>query len=185
MNGFTTGRSVSRRTALTGLGAGGLGLALTAAVRPAAAQDATPGATAGHPLVGTWVMDFGDGSAPVVNAFTADGIFIDAGFGIAGAWAATGPSTAAFTWVLVTQEEGFSGYVTVSGAIEVDATGDAWTNTYADTTVAADGTVVATGAPSTASAKRLRVVLDGAPGAPLAEVPTWTPAPPAAATPAP
>jgi hypothetical protein len=120
----------------------------------------------------------------VVNAFTADGIFLDPGFGISGAWEATGPTTAAYTWVLILQEEDFAGYVVVGGAIEVAATGDAWTSTSADTTVAADGTVVATGIPSTATAKRLRVVAEGAAGTPLAEVPPWTPAPPEPGTPA-
>ena len=148
-----------------------------------AAQEATPSVTVGHPLVGTWIMDFGDGSAPAVNVFTSDGIFLDTGFGISGAWVATGPTTAAFTWVLISQEEDFSGYITVSGTIEVDATGNAWTNTYVDTTVAADGTVIATGTPSTASAKRLRVVPEDASGAPLAEVPSWSPVSAAPGTP--
>jgi hypothetical protein len=177
---------VSRRAALAGLGAGGLGLALTS-TRPAAAQEATPGATAGHPLVGTWVMEFlpeDDASAPVVNVFTADGIFFDVGADFAGVWAATGPTTAAFTFIGIIEEEGFSGYVAVRGAIEVDATGDAWTNTYAVMTVAADGTVVETGPPSTARARRLRLIAEGALGRPLAEVPAWTPALPEAATPA-
>ena len=49
-------RSVSRRAALAGLGAGGLGLALATA-RPAAAQDAA--AMASHPLVGTWLESTG------------------------------------------------------------------------------------------------------------------------------
>lgn len=44
--------SVSRRTALAGLGAGGLGVALAAA-RPAAAQDAAA-EMAKHPIVGFW-----------------------------------------------------------------------------------------------------------------------------------
>src|SRR5688572_8515608 len=38
--------SLSRRAALAGLGAGGLGLAVAATARPLAAQDATPGAPA-------------------------------------------------------------------------------------------------------------------------------------------
>jgi hypothetical protein len=129
-------------------------------------------------------MDFGDGSAPVVDVFTADGIFLDAGFGISGVWEATGPRTAAFTWVLVNQDEGFSGYITVTEEIELDATGGAWTNTYVDTTVAADGTVVATGESSTATAKRLSVVPEDTRGMPLPAVSTWIPAPPADATPA-
>ena len=47
-----TDRSVSRRTALAGLGAGGLGAALALAGRPAAAQGTD---LAGHPLAGAWL----------------------------------------------------------------------------------------------------------------------------------
>src|SRR5687768_1383285 len=48
-----TGASVSRRAALAGLGASGLGLALAAPVRHASAQDAAVDLT-GHPVVGLW-----------------------------------------------------------------------------------------------------------------------------------
>ncbi len=54
---MTTSRikaSVSRRSALAGLGAGGLGVALAATAQSVAAQDATADATANHPLVGVW-----------------------------------------------------------------------------------------------------------------------------------
>jgi hypothetical protein len=44
---------VSRRAALAGVSAGSLGLALATTVGHTAAQDATPTATVGHPLVGT------------------------------------------------------------------------------------------------------------------------------------
>jgi hypothetical protein len=48
-------RSLTRRTALAGLGAGGLGLALPHRGGAAIAQEG--GADlAGHPLVGTWVV---------------------------------------------------------------------------------------------------------------------------------
>ncbi len=49
-----TDRPVSRRTALAGLGAGGLGVALAAAARPAVAQDAAID-MATHLMVGTWL----------------------------------------------------------------------------------------------------------------------------------
>ena len=54
MSTSTTRQSVSRRTALAGLGAGGLGLALAAAAHPAAAQDAATDPSK-HPIVGTWL----------------------------------------------------------------------------------------------------------------------------------
>ena len=53
---MTTSRSdssVSRRAAVAGLGAGGLGLVMTG--RGASAQDAD---MATHPIVGAWTLDF-------------------------------------------------------------------------------------------------------------------------------
>jgi hypothetical protein len=61
-----TGRSVSRRTALTGLGAGGLGLALAASVRQASARDDAAD-MAGHPMVGTWLSGFTPSSLNVTH----------------------------------------------------------------------------------------------------------------------
>ena len=66
-----TGNAVSRRTALAGLGAGGLGLALAATARPAAAQDATAEAMANHPIVGAWMVAAPTG--PALAVFLADG----------------------------------------------------------------------------------------------------------------
>jgi len=74
-----TSRSVSRRTALAGLGAGGLSLALATA-RPADAQDAAS-EMASHPVVGLW--QFNGGFSPIPGApdwafhiFHADGTFV-------------------------------------------------------------------------------------------------------------
>ena len=53
MTSSTTDSLMSRRSALAGLGAGGLGLTLANAARPANAQDASPG-FANHPIVGVW-----------------------------------------------------------------------------------------------------------------------------------
>jgi hypothetical protein len=163
-------------------------LALVATAGQAAAQDATP-TTAGHPLVGTWVIDNDtstDTGAPPVAVFTSDGTFTDAAAGFSGVWAATGPTTATHNFLgIIDNQDGFSGYVIVGGPIEVDATGDAWTQTYTVTTVAADGTVVATSPPGTARAMRLQVIPPDGFGKALAEVPVWTPAAPPDATPAP
>src|SRR5215213_2274268 len=73
MNTSGTRKSVTRRTALAGLGAGGLGVALAASVRTAAAQDAT----AAGPLVGTWQWGAAAGlPEPIWFAiFHADGTF--------------------------------------------------------------------------------------------------------------
>lgn len=65
-------QAVSRRTALAGLGAGGLGVALAATVHPAAAQDAE---MVNHPMVGTWLA----GRAPNdlgITHISPDGNFL-------------------------------------------------------------------------------------------------------------
>ena len=62
---------LSRRTALAGLGAGGLGLALATTSRPAAAQDAAS-EMAHHPLVGTWLSGTGPNDI-AINYWGADG----------------------------------------------------------------------------------------------------------------
>ena len=89
---------VSRRTALASLGAGGL--ALAAVTRQASAQDATPAAMAGHPLVGTWIVDpepDNPANVPSLVTYSSDGIVIDPAAGFAGSWKPTGPRTAVFT----------------------------------------------------------------------------------------
>ena len=178
---------VSRRLALARLGAVGAALGIGGRLRPAAAQDGSPEATARHPLVGTWVIDNDtttDTGAPPVAVFTSDGTFTDAAAGFSGVWEPTGPTTAAMNFLgVIDNQNGFSGYIALSGPIEVDATGDAWEQTYRVMTVAADGTVLETSPPSQARAKRLRVIAESALGTALAEVPAWAPAPPA--TPAP
>jgi hypothetical protein len=65
-----TDRPVSRRTALAGLGAGGIGLAFAATARQASAQDAAT-AMATHPIVGTWMVSTPAG--PAMAVFLADG----------------------------------------------------------------------------------------------------------------
>ena len=86
---------ISRRTALAGLGAGGLGLALSA--RGTSAQDAT--AMADHPMVGMWLAMANpprrgeDPQFPAPSLFAADGTvilgFVPAEIGMAGEEAAT------------------------------------------------------------------------------------------------
>lgn len=75
---MTTHRTdtVSRRSALVGLGAAGAGLAL-ATVHPAAAQDATPDALASHPIVGVWLlMNATVPPSPSTVIFAADGTVV-------------------------------------------------------------------------------------------------------------
>ena len=56
--------TASRRAALAGLGAGGLGLVLAASVPNAAAQEASADALASHPIVGAWNAMTPGGPAP-------------------------------------------------------------------------------------------------------------------------
>jgi hypothetical protein len=70
MTPFRTRDSISRRSALAGLGAGGLGLALASTTRHTAAQDASAD-MANHPIVGAWNVITPSG--PSLAVFSADG----------------------------------------------------------------------------------------------------------------
>jgi hypothetical protein len=90
-------RSISRRTALAGLGAGGLGLALAATARPAAAQDSTPDEVANHPMVGAWLVAGPRG--PSMTIVHPNGTWMDAGLAAApGPNGTTFNSTTIGTW---------------------------------------------------------------------------------------
>ena len=181
MTTSNTGHIVSRRTALAGLGAGGLGLALAA--RGAAAQDATPTSMTGHPLVGSWIVDRNPDDPteiPTYNVITSDGTIFDPSVGGAGVWEATGENTANFTLTGTIAELG--GYFLVRASIMVDEGGESATASYSSTIVAADGTVMEDLTVAEASANYTRIRLEplDATG-PLAEFPSWTQPP---ATPA-
>jgi hypothetical protein len=182
----TSGSPVSRRTALAGLGAGGLGVAVTTAVRPAAAQDASPASMAGHPIVGTWIIvrDVTNTTEPpVVVVFTADGSFIDAYQGATGVWEATGPNSAAFTLIPFNgPPQATSGYAVVRGTWEIDDGGATMRGSANVTVLTPDGMVVATGELSS-TATRMQVEPMENQGKPPAGFPTWSPATPEAGTP--
>ena len=170
----------------TVLGSAAAALAAAPLVRPAAAQEATPAAMAGHPMVGTWVVDRDTTTTaegpPSVAVYTADGGLLDPSQGVAGAWRATGPRSAAWTLV-VFPPDGPPGYLVVRSTGEVDAGGDALDSPYSFTLVGADGTVLASGR-GMSRYSRLPIEPVEAEGAPLAGFPTWEPTPAAAATPA-
>jgi hypothetical protein len=174
---------LSRRTALAGLGAGTLGIALAA--RNVAAQDATPTTMVGHPLVGTWIVDRNPDDPteiPTYNVITSDGTIIDPTVGGVGVWEATGPDSANFTLTGTIADLG--AYFLVRGSIMVEEDGDHAINTYSSTIVAADGTVMDDLTVTGASATYIRLQHEPVDATgPLAEFPAWTPAPPAAATP--
>ena len=73
MTTSNTGPCTSRRTALAGLGAGGLGLALAVAGQSAVAQDAAS-EMATHPIVGVWMVTTPAGLAPGV--FSPEGTVV-------------------------------------------------------------------------------------------------------------
>src|SRR4051812_2507103 len=102
--------AVTRRTAITGLGAGGLGMAMAVSSHHVSAQDATPAAMAGHPIIGTWIItrDINNTTqVPVVVAFTADGAFIDPGQAVAGVWEPTGSRSGGMTIIAFVNDDGY------------------------------------------------------------------------------
>jgi hypothetical protein len=165
---MTTSRTtatVSRRTALAGLGAGSLGLALAATTRHAAAQEGTP-ANGGPDLAGSWrvVVTASTGRTFVtLSTFGTDGtavtstqpaqpappgsppgvVFFSAAHG---AWEATGPTTANFTFVhLRASSEGQPlGTTTPRVSITLGADGDTFSGEFVTTLADPAGNVVAT-----------------------------------------
>ena len=155
-----------------------------------AAQDATPAAIAGHPLVGTWIVDpevDDPTNPPSFDVYAADGTAISIGSegATAAAWEATGARTATVTFAGLAGGPGSGASFIIRADIEVDETGERFTATHSFMLVAADGTVL-TSVPEggTASGTRLPAQSGGA-GTPLAGFPTWTPASPETGTPTP
>jgi hypothetical protein len=164
--------SVSRRSVVAGIGAGGLGVA-AAMTGQVSAQESTPGTMGTHPVVGTWIVRFEDPTqAPAVGVWLADGSFLDAGSGHAGRWEPTGPNTALHSWIHIFPED--NNYVVVSGTIKVDASGDNFTQPYSAMVVSADGTVLNT-ISSEVNATRFRTIPEDQLGTPLDIVPAWGP----------
>jgi len=180
--------SVSRRTALAGFGAGGLGLALTAATaRHASAQD-TAGDLAGHPNVGVWMVDSPIGRA--IAVYAADGSVITAlaatqagPAGVTysstqiGTWEATGERGTHLTVVqLLSDGAGaYAGSVTVDAFQEVSEDGQTWMSGAGSTITirdATDNVVQEIADPPPAVGTRMSVGNPGFPaGAPAAASP--------------
>ncbi len=172
---------VSRRAALAGLGAGGIGLALAATARPAAAQDAAS-EVASHPIVGTWYLDFDPahpGTLFVYTSFHADGTRTDlhpfAGPGI-GSWVATGARTGEtiLKYQNIADKPGVfvQGNVTVLESLTVDEAGENLTAQSVVELKASDGTVVALFPFSGAASRRLAVEPPPSLATPTAGTPT-------------
>lgn len=165
------------------VGAVGVGRAAVTATR-----QATPGAAAQHPLVGTWIVDpepDDPTNPPSFDVYMADGTAINIGSegATAGAWEATGPRTATVTFVGLFGGVGSGTSFIVRANVEVDETGQGFTAPHSFTLVAADGTVLAAAEGGAARGTRINPEPREAVGTPLAGLPTWTPVTPEAGAP--
>ena len=155
------------------------GLTLTGRGNPGvSAQDATPGARASHPLVGTWIVDTNtdtDTDTPEIGIFTADGSTFGLGASrwVSGVWNVADESAGTATLVGVFDANG-GGYAVIRGDHVVEATGDTWTCDCTFTIVGADGTVLDSGS---APARAHRIPVQGVDmaGQGLTEMPIWAP----------
>jgi len=130
---------LSRRTALAGLGAAGLGLALTTSGRGVSAQEET-GDLAGHPLAGTWAALTPGGVVPQIHG--ADGSiiaafppnYVDAALGLTfqgpalGRWETTGERTGRFTFIQALSDATgtYVGTFQLADELEVSTDGQTW-----------------------------------------------------------
>ena len=157
----------------------------TLAFRPASAQEATPSASADHPLVGAWILDR-DTTHPTnpqqLIVITADGLYLGVEYGgrtTAGVWEATGPRTAAITLRVLPPAEAvpFVGLAVIRGTVEVAADGLNFTAPYTLEVAAPDGT--SSGEYGVTTARGVRITLEpmGEPVGTLAELEGATPTP--------
>lgn len=115
-----------------------------------AARAATPVATAGQRLVGSWRLTDPAGPTAVDLTFTGDGFVVatQAGTTGYGSWAATGPDSATFTLV-----SGGTTTTILRGTLRLSAGGDTFTATY--TAAMATGGTIVNGGTGQASAVRI------------------------------
>jgi hypothetical protein len=139
--------TVSRRTALAGLGAGGLGLALAASTRQVSAQDAAAD-LANHPMVGSWLVAGRRG--PSMTIYGPDGSFSDSGLvteagpnGVAllssavGRWESTSERGIRFTAVQVQADANgtYLGSITIDGHPTASEDGQTFSDADPETTL--------------------------------------------------
>jgi hypothetical protein len=153
---------ISRRAALGGIGAAGLGAALAARPSLVAAQEAS---TADHPLVGSWLLDvFPDVPTNAFEAFIlhADGTYVEAnadGSVRIGAWEATGPTTANLTIVAYDMDANgaSAGATKVRVAITLREDGDTYDAQFTLERIAPDGSSAGQAGPGQSVATRMTV----------------------------
>lgn len=169
MSGFGfDGVGMSRRQAITRVGAGGMAAALAARTLTAHAQDA---GGASNPIVGTWIANTDDGdptSSPSLFVFNADGAYsqvdTDGSVGY-GVWKSTGEKTSDLTIVFLNSDEngGFVGMSKARASIEVAVDGNRFTAPYTLEVILADGSTTGEYGPATAVGTRLEVETQGTP----------------------
>lgn len=137
MTTYRTANAASRRAAIAGLGAGGIGLALAA--RGALAQE-EGGDLAAHPLVGTWAVMTMPVVVPQIHG--ADGSFIaafppnyvDPALGLTfqgpglGRWESTGERSGRFTFLhaLTDASGAYVGSFQLAAELDVSEDGQTW-----------------------------------------------------------
>lgn len=129
--------------------------------------------TAQHPLIGSWIMQTGDGELPALISFAPTGPVYQVngdGSTALGAWTGTGPNTATSTVLsrYVDQANAPRGWNTIRADIAVDDTNTAFTSTYT-IQLAALGNGASSGqlGPGTAEGRRITPEPVGTPVAPL------------------
>jgi hypothetical protein len=153
---------------------------------PASAQSGTPApTTAGHPLVGAWMLDTDVAdpkNPPSLAIFSSDGTYQEAdadgsiGYGV---WVPTGDQTANVTIVFNHQEKGsFAGTTKVRASVTLDGSQTSFTAPYTIELTSPDGTSSGELGPATARGVRIEAE---AMGTPVGPIPAMGPA---AATPA-
>ncbi len=167
--------SLTRRTAVTGLGAGGLGLALGARTPDAAAQEVT---TVGHALVGTWFLESSSANPTQAHdlfILHADGTYIEAnadGSVRLGVWEPTGPTTATLTIVAYSRDAAGAslGGITIRLTITLNPDGNSYTAEGTIELTAPDGSTSGQAGPAMGTATRMLVEAPGTPVMTLAEL---------------
>ncbi|HEU5432235.1 MAG TPA: hypothetical protein VFU81_11265 [Thermomicrobiales bacterium] len=142
---------------------------------PAQAQSGTPvPTTAGHPLVGAWILDTDVAdpkNPPSLAIFSSDGIYqqTDAdgsdGYGV---WVPTGAETANVTILFNTQQNGaFAGTTKVRASVTLDGSQTSFTAPYTLEFTAPDGTSSGELGPATARGVRIEAETMGTPVGPI------------------
>lgn len=130
---------LNRRAALGGVGAAAAAVGL-ARVGRATAQEATPGALAGHPLVGAWAVTTPGGVVPQYHGPDGSVVaasppsYVDPALGLTfqgtalGRWEADGDRIGRFTALnaLSDADGAYAGTFLLAAAVEVSADGQTW-----------------------------------------------------------